>query len=82
MEHGRRPQCVSDPTRTSGLTLTLVRRFHSFFHQLDHYNTSFFLWATAGGWDVAQNRLLQELKHVKAPQEGVEDGDENGDEEG
>ena len=57
--------------------LTLACRFHSFFHQIDHYNTSYFLWVTAGGWDAARDRLLQGPKLPEALGEGLEEGDEN-----
>ncbi|CAJ2509776.1 Uu.00g056760.m01.CDS01 [Anthostomella pinea] len=31
--------------------------FHTFFHQIDNFKSDYFLWVTAGGIDVAHNRV-------------------------
>ncbi|KAI5863288.1 pseudouridine synthase [Durotheca rogersii] len=50
--------------------------FHTFFHQIDHYKSAYFLWVTAGGLDAAQTRAGP----MEAVPEGLEDN-ESGDEE-
>ena len=70
----RRARSDAGPTTV----LTSVRSFHSFFHQLDHYNTSHYLWVTAGGWDaVDDDRPPQGSRLPAALEDGLEDGDEN-----
>lgn len=38
------------------LTVTATRRFHLFFNQVDNFRTDYFLWVTAGGFEVAAER--------------------------
>jgi tRNA pseudouridine38-40 synthase len=40
------------------LTLTGFR-FHTFFHQIDHFKSDYFLWVTAGGIQAARKRTGQ-----------------------
>lgn len=36
--------------------LTLCRRFHLFFNQVDNFRTDYFLWVTAGGIEASHER--------------------------
>lgn len=52
--------------------------FHSFFHQLDNYHTSYYLWAISGGFDAAFERFGHgepEPKQVFLPGDVDEEGD-------
>lgn len=35
----------------------IVLRFHAFFHQLDNFRTSYYLWAVPGGYKAAFERF-------------------------
>ncbi|EFX00500.1 tRNA pseudouridine synthase [Grosmannia clavigera kw1407] len=47
--------------------------FHAFFHQLDNYNTSYYMWAIPGGFDAAFERFGHGLS---GPQPAALPGDE------
>jgi len=40
----------------SQLTVAITCRFHLFFNQVDNFRTDYFLWVTAGGFEVAAER--------------------------
>lgn len=57
-------------------------RFHVFIHQLDSFNTDYFLWLTAHGFDAAsepKERLDPKLKPMlKAMEAELVGGDDEG----
>ncbi|KAF3059438.1 tRNA pseudouridine synthase 1 [Daldinia childiae] len=55
--------------------------FHTFFHQIDNYKEGYFLWVTAGGIEVAEQRMGQMESIPKELEEELgDDGEENPDE--
>ncbi|KAI1803061.1 pseudouridine synthase [Daldinia bambusicola] len=55
--------------------------FHTFFHQIDNYKEDYFLWATAGGMEAAEQRMGPAESIPKGlEQESGDEGEENPDE--
>lgn len=65
--------------------LTRLRRFHSFYHQIDNFKSDFFLWITPGGISAAKHRVgiteEEEQKEIDR-QVGDEDPDNINPDEG
>jgi tRNA pseudouridine38-40 synthase len=62
--------------------LTRLDRFHVFFHQIDSFRSTSFLWVTAGGIEAAGVRVGKDDESSKALQAVLGDEDEQDPENG